>query len=91
MGPVPSATPAVGGQEEMASERGDLEQIRKKMFILRVARLGIGCARSGESPSLEGLRRCLDVVLGEGFGVLELWGQCWVMVSWVWCPSGSAG
>lgn len=30
VGPVPSATSAVGGQEETAPERGDLEQIRKK-------------------------------------------------------------
>lgn len=38
MGPVPSAIPAVGGEEKMASKRGDLEQIRRKMVIFRVAR-----------------------------------------------------
>lgn len=38
MGPVLSATPAGGGQEEMTPERGDLEQIRQKMVSFRVAR-----------------------------------------------------
>lgn len=77
MGLVPSATPAVGGQEEMASERGDLEQIRKKKFILRVARLGIGSARSGNPHPWR------------GSGGAWMW--CWGRDLGFWSCGGSAG